>query len=284
MSTFTDQALDLLVGTETALTTERGLVGLDGFVDRILRVVDKRNRDGSATYIANIPELASRIQDATGKSAKFELSLQQVKLGGNGPIMAQALATLGLPLTCIGNLGHPDLHPVFQPMGKTCKVITLAEPCYTDALEFGDGKIMLSQQETVRKITWNFLEDVMGKEALFNLFDQSSFIALNNWSALPHMSEIWRQLQDQVCAHSQKDRKKRCKIFFDLADPAFRSATDLREALDLIGKFQTYMDSALGLNQKEAGEICEVLGLQPGGKDREFVRRSAQTIPSKLKN
>ena len=38
---------------------------------------------------------------------------QLTKLGGNGPIMANALASLGLRVTYLGNLGYPNLHPVF---------------------------------------------------------------------------------------------------------------------------------------------------------------------------
>ena len=104
MNILTDKTIKLLENAETRLADMRGLIGLDGFVDQIVRVVDKLQADGSATYITKIEALARRIQAAAGKSTKFDLSVQQTKLGGNGPIMANALAQFSLPLTCLGNL------------------------------------------------------------------------------------------------------------------------------------------------------------------------------------
>src|SRR5690242_13232152 len=147
MSALTDKAAKLLETAESTLDTQRGVVGLDGYVDQILRVVDKKQNDGSVTHLSTIAEWGARIQAVAGKSTKFELAIQATKLGGNGPIMANALASFGLPLTCLGNLGYPDIHAVFLPMKETCHMLTFADACYTDAFEFNDGKIMLSRQE-----------------------------------------------------------------------------------------------------------------------------------------
>ncbi len=281
MSARTQLAIKLLENAESHLDSQRGLIGLDGFVDQILRVVDKKQSDGTATFIPKIPDWGVRVQAAGGKSTKFELSVQAVKLGGNGVIMANALATYSLPLTCIGNLGYPDIHPVFHPMKSVCKLITIADASYTDAVEFEDGKIMLSRQEASALVTWETMERVVGRDVLFHLFNDSTFIALNNWTALPHMSDIWKQIQENVCPKLSKLPARR-NIFFDLADPEFRLAEDIRKALDLIAKFQNWFDVTLGLNLKEAGEICEVLGLKVGGKDREFTQKSAEAIRTKL--
>ena len=281
--TLTDKTGKLLRGAEACLSTQRGLIGLDGFVDQIIRVVDKRQHDGRATYLRKILEWGTRIQEAASKSTKFELSVQQVKLGGNGPIMANALVNFGLPVTCIGTLGFPELHPVFQSMKNVCQMFTVADVCYTDAVEFDDGKIMLSRQESAAGMTWEALERVIGKDQLIHLFDKANFVALDNWTALPHMSEIWRKLQEQICPHlSTSKEKKRRKLFFDLADPEFRLAEDIREAMELIPRFQPWFETTLGLNQKEAEEIAEVLKISVKGKERDFVRRSAEAIRSKL--
>lgn len=278
-----DKAMELLRGAEAYLSSQRGLVGLDGFVDQIIRVVDKRQHNGQATYICTMSEWSTRIQAAAGKSTKFELSVQQIKLGGNGPIMGNALVNFGLPITCVGNLGFPELHPLFQPMRKVCQMLTVAEACYTDAIEFDDGKVMLSRQESAAGVTWEILEQRIGKDQLFYLFDKAHFVALDNWTALTHMSEIWRKLQEQVCPRLSKiPGEGRRKLFFDLADPEFRLPEDIREAMELIPRFQPWFETTLGLNQKEAEEITAVLNISVQGKERDFVRRSAETIRSKL--
>jgi sugar/nucleoside kinase (ribokinase family) len=252
-------------------------------VDQILRIVDQRRSDGTATYITRIPHLAERVRGAAGKSTKFELSVEQVKLGGNGVIMANALAQFGLPLTCVGNLGDPEVHPVFRPMRSRCELLSVAEASYTDALEFDDGKIMLSRQESAGEVTWATMVRVLGKKRIFQLFDKADFVALNNWTALPHMSDIWRRLQREICPGLSAQRGvARRRIFFDLADPEFRMADEIHEAMELIARFQQWFDAALGLNQKEADAVCAVLKLRVKGKDREFVRRSAEAIRARL--
>jgi hypothetical protein len=281
MSVTTDKALKLLNGAEEIVKKNQGVVGLDGFVDQIIRVVDKRQSDGTPTYIPTIADWAKRVDAAAGKSTKFDMSVQTVKLGGNGPIMANAMAAASLPLTCIGNMGFPDLHPVFHPMKKVCKMITVADASYTDAVEFEDGKIMLSRQETAALVTWETLQNVLGKEALFKLFDDATFIALDNWSALPHMTKIWKKMQEEVCP-KLKPMAQRRKIFFDLADPEFRLKADIAEALSTLAGFQKWLDTRLGLNLKESIQICDVLGFTVQGDDRNIAKLAAKGIQQKL--
>jgi len=40
-------------------------------------------------------------------------------------------------------------------------------------------------------------------------------------------------------------------FFFDLADPAKRSSSDIREVLDVISRFQAHAEVTLGLNYNE---------------------------------
>src|SRR5438128_10225689 len=82
-------------------------VGLDGFVDEIVPVVDKREDATIYRRIRTIAQFAERLGAAAGQSTNVELVNQRTKLGGNGPIMAQALATLGLSVTYLGNVGYP---------------------------------------------------------------------------------------------------------------------------------------------------------------------------------
>ena len=97
-------------------------VGLDGFVDEILDVVDKRMDARHYERVPTIARLAERIAEAAGKSTNIELVNQITKLGGNGPIMANALAGFGMKVTYLGNLGYPHLHPVFHEFARRAEV------------------------------------------------------------------------------------------------------------------------------------------------------------------
>src|SRR3989442_6513727 len=89
------------------LSTHHVTIGLDGFVDEIVSVVDKRESLDAFTRIATLSAFADRIARAAGKGTNAELVVERVKLGGNGPIMANALAAAGLNVTYIGNVGYP---------------------------------------------------------------------------------------------------------------------------------------------------------------------------------
>src|SRR6266511_4326492 len=72
------------------------VVGLDGFVDTILHVVKQRESVTKFIRSTEMRDFASAIHSSAGLSANFEFVTQMVKLGGNGPIMANALGRLGL--------------------------------------------------------------------------------------------------------------------------------------------------------------------------------------------
>src|SRR5438552_1817736 len=102
-------------------------IGLDGFVDEIIHIVDTRQNAENYTRLETIGGFAERIANAAGKSTNFELVNQKTKLGGNGPIMANALASFGLKVTYLGALGYPNIHPVFKPFTERAEVHSIAE-------------------------------------------------------------------------------------------------------------------------------------------------------------
>src|SRR4051812_22913219 len=97
-------------------------IGLDGFVDEILHVVDKRESAEKYLRLPKMLQFSERLAGAAGRSTNLELVTQVTKLGGNGPIMANALASFGLKVTYLGNLGYPNLHPVFADFARHAEV------------------------------------------------------------------------------------------------------------------------------------------------------------------
>ena len=245
----------------SAAATVAGLtafVGLDGFVDEILHVVDKRASATAFQRIATIASFAERIAAAAGKSANIELVRQRTKLGGNGPIMANALATFGFRVTYLGALGYPRRHPVFDEFARRADVHSINEPGTTDALEFEDGKLMLGKYAQFAEITWANLQQRFGGDRFLEHFSTAQLVGFVNWTMLPNMSDIWAALLDELCPILAGPRRK---IFFDLADPAKRTRADIIRATELIARFTPYFDVILGLNEREAGAVGEALGI-----------------------
>ncbi len=267
-----------LAAVVSTLPTIKATVGLDGFVDEIIAVVDKRTSATDYTTIDTIPAFGNKIVKAGGQSSNYELVVKQSKLGGNGPIMANALASFGLGVTYIGSLGLP-MHPVFEDFGKRANVISIAEAGHTDALEFSDGKLMLGKYECLDNVNWDNLVAKVGKEAFTKLIDGSKLIGMVNWTMLGNMNGIWSKIIDEVLPKvTNSDRT----FFIDLADPEKRTHADILAALNLMTKMQSKINVILGLNLKESGEIVDVLGLPAAANAEAAIESTAAAIREKL--
>jgi hypothetical protein len=260
-------------------TETTAFVGLDGFVDEIIRVVNRRQDENHYEAMHEIAQLGSRISSAAGKSTNVELVVERTKIGGNGPIMAHALARLGIRVTYVGTLGHPNLHPVFQEFAQTAEIHSIGEPGHSDALEFNDGKIILGKLESLRDITWPNIQARFGRERFLQRFGSSDLVGLVNWTMIPHMSEVWSALLSEVCPAMGGPRRR---IFFDLADPQKRTPADIRSALGLVTRFERYFNVILGLNEKEAYEIGAVLGLNFPRDSRDGLASMSAEIQRQL--
>src|SRR3954468_15226677 len=210
------------------------MVGLDGFVDEIICVVDKRHDHGKFDPIRTIDRFGAKITAAAGESSNYELVVKQRKLGGNGPIMANALASMGLDVTYVGNLGYPNIDPVFEDFARKAKVISIADPGHTDALEFDDGKLMLGKHETLGDVNWDNLVSRVGHKRIKELMHTSRLIGMVNWTMLPHMSAIWSKLIEAAMPGAPRQNRL---LFVDLADPEKRTHADILAALKLLGRF-----------------------------------------------
>ncbi len=253
------------------------VVGLDGFVDNIIDVVDKRNDAVTYSRVDTIALLGERISRAAGLSSNLELVVRQQKLGGNGPIMANALIENGLNVTYIGNLGHPVPHAVFSDMAAKCKACySLCEPGVTDALEFRDGKIMLGKHQTLKDVHYARMLEVVGIEKLKGLWQNSNLIALTNWTMLPHQTDIWKNLLKDMAGVKAPEG---AILFVDLADPEKRPAEELASACRLLKQFRSSHKVVFGVNQKESMEVGNALKLS---FNADAIEANAKTLRQEL--
>ncbi|HSV13159.1 MAG TPA: PfkB family carbohydrate kinase [Tepidisphaeraceae bacterium] len=270
-----------LASAASSLATIKAFIGLDGFVDEIIAVVDKRQSFQSYDPVKTIAHLGQKILNAAGQSSNYELIVKQMKLGGNGPIMANALASFGLAVTYVGSLGYPALHPVFQEMAGRAKVISIADAGHTDALEFEDGKLMLGKITSMNEVTWaNLVERAGGTAELRRMVDESALFGFVNWTMLPHMSDIWDRLRTEIMPSVSKKPRK---FFVDLCDPEKRTHADIERAMRILTQLQESVDVILGLNLKEALAILDVLGLAAPTDPEATIEETAKAIRQLMK-
>ena len=274
------QCAQMLLAKASQAAQMSAFVGLDGFVDEILHVVDKRESAEVYHRLPTIAKFAERLAAAAGKSTNVELVNQITKLGGNGPIMANALAGFGMKVTYLGILGFPNLHPVFADFARRAEVHSIADPGTTDALEFEDGKVMIGKHASLKQVTWENIQKRFGRDLFAAKFAAADLVGFVNWTMLPYMSDVWESILKEICPGMKSPRRV---IFFDLADPEKRTRQDILRALDLIGQFEQYFNVILGLNEKEAHEVGDVFGIRAGSVTPEALAELGLKIASRLK-
>lgn len=276
-----EQILKEINNKSFSLSNKRAVVGLDGFVDKIVAPVEKRLGLGDQFEpVSTIAEMGAKISAAAGKSANIELYPRFEKLGGNGPIMANAMLSLGMDVRYIGALGNPNIHSVFEEFAQKTQAVSLCEPGITTALEFKDGKLMLGNTLSLEEIDYARVIQACGEGEFIDLLSKSDLVSIVNWTMIPKMTAFLVELVDKILPNlPPRDTRN---FFFDLADPAKRSSSDIREVLDVISRFQAHAEVTLGLNYNEGLQVCETLGLPSGGKDADSLKKMATEIRRKL--
>jgi hypothetical protein len=236
-------------------------VGFDGFVDSIIDVVAQRHAPGPSGYdrMTSLRGFADRANDAAGRSANVELVVKQVRAGGNGPILAGALARLGASVHCAGALERP----VFDELRASCASTTcLGEPGATDALEFDDGKLMQGKSSSMDRITWDHIVTQSGGlDAVIGRCNEAHVIAPCGWTMIPGMNDIWTHLADEVLPSLDPSHER--IVFADFSDPAKRTEADLQTAIGLLQRMNATTPVTLGLNLAEAKQVALLMGIDP---------------------
>src|SRR5688572_32363554 len=65
--------------------------GFDGFIDTIARIIKKKQEHNPPDFFSTIKQFGEYITDKHSASFSLELEEQSIKLGGNMPIMANAM-------------------------------------------------------------------------------------------------------------------------------------------------------------------------------------------------
>jgi len=233
------------------------VVGFDGFVDRICRLVRTRHDRRNFTPFTTMSEFGEHILAVAGKSCDLEYVTEREKVGGNAPIMAHALSCLGVKTTLIGAVGYPELYPVFRDLHGQCRVISVSSPAFCFAHEFSDGKMMLADLQVLDELDWDTVKRRISLQELRDIFDASALVGFLNWSQLNQAESIWRGVLREVFPALRESGKR--YLFVDLADLSKKLPEDLQTSFSLLEEFSGKYDVYLGLNRNETERVYSFL-------------------------
>jgi len=252
------------------------MIGFDGYVDSLYAVIHKKS-GAEKQFFKDISGFADHIKALSGKSGQVELSLKEIKIGGNAPIMSQAMGALGFQVHCLGTLGFPKIYPVFEDLHANIQVHSLENPGQSDAFEFNDGKLIFSDCGSFDYFNWEKIKERIGIDDLKKIYFDSQLVAAVDWVNLPHASNIWQGLLEEIVKPNGPIGKK---FFFDLCDPSRKSKVEIREALQIISRYSEFGEVTLGLNENETNIVFDAL--ENLGEKESSTEEKAEAIFDKM--
>ena len=250
------------------------LVGFDGFVDTLFHCVDQRTGTKAFQRLSTLVSFSKRVRCASCQSTNIEVVPLTQTIGGNAPLLSQALLSLGIPSTLIGACGYPVLHPLFRPLkARGMKIHSIASPGLTTALEFTDGKLFLGNMGELNGLTASEALSRLPRGLISSLLSKAEVLATVNWTMMPLVEQFW----DFLLENGRLLRKDRPCLFVDLSDPAKRPEADLKRCLGRLHRLSRCCRVTLGLNRSESHQVCKVLGLPLSS-----LKRNAERIFTKL--
>ncbi|TSD66264.1 hypothetical protein FFF34_002350 [Inquilinus sp. KBS0705] len=252
-----------LQNADSLLATKKVAAGFDGFIDAIVKVVNYKT-DKGAVFFKTIAEFGNYITAKSGSGFSLESEELMQKLGGNMPIMANAMAQMGSKVNCVGAFGVPGIAPAFADMHPCCTLYSFTNPGFTNAIEFADGKIMLAQMTDLNKADWGTITSSIGLNMLKDIFTGTDLVCLVNWSELDHSNNIWQGLLNDIFSNNPYPPKQ---FFFDLSDCSKRSKDTILSAIKLLQQFSKYGHVTLSLNRNEANILYKYLINQAASDD-----------------
>ena len=250
----------LIARLTAACPRRHALLGFDGFIDDLCHVMDVRGGGGPIGRIGTIDEFAGTIRGAAGLSCALELESVGIKTGGNAVNMGRAMLAFGNDLSLIATLGQSEIHPLLSDLAQSCRTaVSLGEPGHTTALEFFDGKIMLTRTGDLSAIGWDSIRRHVGPGALREMIDSVSLVGLLDWTIFPRMDEIVLGFLDLMAGS-----RARPVIFFDLSDLRRMTKAAIVGAAELVTRCGRSAPTVLSLNESESSIAAGTLSIDEG--------------------
>ena len=166
------------------LQTLRGkiLLGCDGFVDETYQIVEVRKSPTEFTPMKNLKHFGELLVERADGGVGVELVPLRRCEGGFAINTGRVAALLGLKPLLPGLYGGKVIDPAYEQFKDICELVSLGDPALTIALEFSDGKVLMSNLEAVSSLTWEDFRTHFGDEKLRELFAGVDILGLGYWS------------------------------------------------------------------------------------------------------
>ena len=233
------------------------LLGCDGFVDETSEMVEVRKSQTEFTPMKKLRQFGELIVARADGGVGVELVPKRRCEGGFGIITGRVAACLGLKPLLPGLYGSQTIDPAYEEFKDICDLVSLGDPALTIALEFGDGKVLMSNLEAVSSLTWEDFKKHFGEEKLKEMFSGVDILGLGYWSLTANFDNLFQGFMGQYETLTPPRR-----MFFDFADIKKKSSESFIKSLELIRCYNSKIPMTFSMNEHEVLELLSRIGVQ----------------------
>lgn len=233
------------------------LLGCDGFVDETYEIVQERKSQTDYTTMQQLKHFGELLVERSDGGVGVELVWKRRCEGGCGINTGRIAAYLGIKPILPGLYGDKAIDPAFAEFQDNCEILSLGDPALTIALEFPDGKVLMSDLKAVSNLTWNDVETRLGKDKLKKIFADLDILGLGYWSLTANFDDIFKGFMAQCEGINPPKR-----MFFDFADIKKKSKDAFMTTLELIKPYNSRIPVTFSLNEHEVFELFSRIGVE----------------------
>lgn len=233
------------------------LLGCDGFVDETYEIVEVRKSLSEFTPMGNLKQFGELLVARGEGGVGVELVPKRRCEGGFGINTGRIAAILGIKPILPGLYGRNEIDPAFVEFEDSCELLSMGDPALTIALEFDNGKLLMTNLEAVSSLTWNDFETFFGEEKLKELFSDLDILGLGYWSLTADFDGFFEGFMKQYDTIKPPRR-----MFFDFADIKKKSSESFLKSLELIKAYNSKIPMTFSLNEHEVLELCSRIGVE----------------------
>lgn len=181
------------------LSSKSVLVGFDGYIDHIRRLVGERKNPRMYDEIDEFDtfrEMLAR-SAAKDKTLQFEWVESERLPGGHTSHLGQALNRVGYDSQLVGYFGHP-IREEFSDEFAESDLLSIGQPTVTEYLQFKDGKVMFTESGTHQVLNWETLREYVPPEKFANYLNGAQLMSIGGWALITEISSIWEGIHEQV--------------------------------------------------------------------------------------
>ena len=233
------------------------LLGCDGFVDETYEIVEVRRSQSDFTAMKKLRQFGELLVERADGGVGLELVPKRRCEGGFAINTGRVAAFLGLKPSLPGLYGNQSIDPAYHEFEENCNLLSLGDPALTIALEFSDGKVLMSNLEAVSNLSWEQFKTHFGGEKLKEMFTGVDILGLGYWSLTADFDGIFQGFMDQYETLTPPRR-----MFFDFADIKKKSSESFIKSLELIKSYNSKIRMTFSLNEHEVFELCARVGVE----------------------